>query len=563
MGFLGKRLGKLWAKRWATMASHTVLRSRVFHYNRAVPEDVQPFVGLRWWKVSLRTGDKREAEVKAREIAVAHDRLIASVRSKTERQRLEELETTAAELRQKIVAGFDKRLAAAQAAMKAGGIEALRIGSATQIKLAAKTKQSLTAQRGYQQSHSLIADYAVPAFQRERQAVLADATERLATLTESDRTAVESFGGIEALFYSTVSQEPPSDGDDSDDAIVTRHRLAQRKTLLRKLGIDAGGASDSNNPRLNSAMEQWFKERKQGDAAVKRHRTSIRRFTELHGNIPVGDVTKDMVRSYIKAIENLPDHRRLPTNMRGGLADPGKDVPRVAAPTVDRHLVSIKALLTFCVEQDWLKVNVATALKAPKDTRPKGSRRRSFTREERQQFLAAVVEEYGTDGDVTWFVLLVAYTGGRLEEIAQLARKNIKPVDGIWIVEVDDLDGRTIKEEPKQVPIHPAIREDFLAWYRSGKGDQLFASFRTKGGRFGNKLSGDMARLMDRAELTDPRLTFHSLRHTLKREMIKAGVDDEVRRAILGHAPKDAHEGYVGADLETMSREFAKMQPLF
>lgn len=56
---------------------------------------------------------------------------------------------------------------------------------------------------------------------------------------------------------------------------------------------------------------------------------------------------------------------------------------------------------------------------------------------------------------------------------------------------------------------------------------------------------------------------FHSLRHTLKREMIKAGVDDEVRRTVLGHAPKDAYEGYVGPDLETVARELEKLQPLF
>ena len=144
-----------------------------------------------------------------------------------------------------------------------------------------------------------------------------------------------------------------------------------------------------------------------------------------------------------------------------------------------------------------------------------------------------------------------------------MARKNIKCVDGVWIVEIDDLDGRAIKEEPRQIPIHPAIRDDFLLWFNAGKSDQLFASFRKKGGRFGNKLSGDMARLMDRAGLIDPRLVFHSLHHTSKREMIRAGIDDEVRRAILGHAPRDAHEDYAGPDLETLAREFARMPALF
>ena len=85
------------------MASHIVLRNRVWHYNRHVPDDVQPFARLRWWKESLKTGDKREAETKARAIAVQHDQFIAEIRNKPERQRLEELEVAAAALRRKIV----------------------------------------------------------------------------------------------------------------------------------------------------------------------------------------------------------------------------------------------------------------------------------------------------------------------------------------------------------------------------------------------------------------------------------------------------------------------------
>ena len=78
-----------------------------------------------------------------------------------------------------------------------------------------------------------------------------------------------------------------------------------------------------------------------------------------------------------------------------------------------------------------------------------------------------------------------------------------------------------------------------------------------------NTLSGDFARLMDRAGLTDPRLVFHSLRHTLKREMSNARIDPDVRRIILGHAPKDAHDGYDGHSLEAVAEEFARLPALF
>ena len=205
---------------------------------------------------------------------------------------------------------------------------------------------------------------------------------------------------------------------------------------------------------------------------MKRHRVAIRRLVEMHGNVAVGDITKAMVRDYVKRIENLPDHRKLPTEMRGTLADPGADVPRVAAPTVERHLVSVKALLKFCVEMDWLTTNVATGLKAPKDTRPKASKRRSFTRTERNQLLARAIEEYGQQGDMTWLIKVAGYTGARLRELAQLARSNVRNVDGVWIIEVDDLDDdRSVKSvsSVKQIPLHPAIRDDFVTWAHAGR----------------------------------------------------------------------------------------------
>jgi hypothetical protein len=147
--------------------------------------------------------------------------------------------------------------------------------------------------------------------------------------------------------------------------------------------------------------------------------------------------------------------------------------------------------------------------------------------------------------------------------LAQLGRSTVREIDGIWIVEIDDLEGRSLKTEPKQVPLHPAIRDAFVAWVQAGKGARVFSSFVTKGGRFANRVSGDFARLMDRAGLSDPRLVFHSFRHGLKREMSDAGLDPDVRRVVIGHAPRDAHDAYAGHSLRAVAEELARMPPLF
>lgn len=290
----------------------------------------------------------------------------------------------------------------------------------------------------------------------------------------------------------------------------------------------------------------------------------MRRFAELFHNPVVSEVTREMVVTFVSTISDLSDHRKLPSSMRGSLCKM-EGLPKVSAKTVERHLVTIKALLTFCVSEGWISNNVANGIPLPKDNRPKASKRRSFTKSELEQLLARTHEEYGEGGDMTWLVKLAAYTGCRLEELAQLATSNVREVEGVWVIDINDLDGRHVKTQSsvRMVPLHPDIREDFVKWVQSNPGKRVFESFTLKSGRYSTQLSGDFARLMDRAGLDDPRLVFHSLRHTLKRAMSNARVDIEARKAILGHAPTDAHGGYEGHSLAALSEELARVPAMY
>ena len=529
-----------------TQDSYLVQRANTWHYRRRVPADVQAVVGVKWWKKSLKTSSQREAESKARKLGSVHDLLIAQVRG---------------------LSLPDKRAALEEV-----------IGIARDELIADPSDE---AAKG-------IYTRAVEAAEKIKRAMLAAAEQRLDTLPEVERDAVKAIGGIEAFFQQATGdvvafqndkldydikaafgRVTPRKADEVTAVLTARARhVAKDRNILEKLGLDAGAAAEDtpDNPLIMSAMEAWFKDRAQGHYAVKRHRISINRFIGLHGNVPVASVTKAMCRDYVEAIRNLPDHRRLPAEMRGGLVDPGTDIPRVSAPTVERHLSSLKALMKFCVERDWIAVNPATGLKGPPDTRKKADKRRPFTRAERNQLLARTIEEYGDSGDMTWLVKLGAYTGARLEELAQLARTNVRQVEGAWVIEIDDLDGRHVKSgsSVRMVPLHKAIRDDFVAWAHSGAGTRVFTSFEAdKHGRFANAVSGDFARLMDRAGLEDRSLVFHSLRHTLKREMSNARVDPDVRRALLGHTGKDAHDGYAGHSLEALAAELDRMGALF
>jgi integrase len=355
------------------------------------------------------------------------------------------------------------------------------------------------------------------------------------------------------------------------DAQHLAGKATRRRRTLGKLGINTFAAPDDpNNPRLSKALEAWFAAKRQGHDAQKRHRVAVRRFIELHGDLHFRSITRPHFKEYITKLEDTADHRRIPASQRGGLADPGDDVPRISAPTIERHLTSMKALFNFGVSEGWATENVANALKAPPDKRPISERkRRNFTLEERHRLLDQAVNESGTDGDPAWLIRLAAYTGARLEELCQLQRKNVMRLDGVLCVEITDAGGKPIKNEGswRTVPLHPAIAEDFYAWAQRAPDDdaRIFSAFKPdKRGRFSHDVSGLMARLMDRAGLTDRRLVHHSWRHTLRRALSEALVDPDCRRAILGHAPKTPHDEYLpGLNLTTVAKELAKVPPLF
>ena len=72
-----------------TPSRYLVRRAGLLHYRRIVPTSARALAGCRVWKRSLKTGDLREAEARARLLAVEHDELIAKAKNASPVKRLE------------------------------------------------------------------------------------------------------------------------------------------------------------------------------------------------------------------------------------------------------------------------------------------------------------------------------------------------------------------------------------------------------------------------------------------------------------------------------------------
>ncbi len=164
--------------------------------------------------------------------------------------------------------------------------------------------------------------------------------------------------------------------------------------------------------------------------------------------------------------------------------------------------------------------------------------------------------------------ILVAYlTGARLQDVCNLTWNSV------------DLPGKTLTFVARKtgrktgVPLHPEL-ETYLLSLDAPDSNQaaLFPKLagRTTGGKTG--LSMTFARIMVRAKIagevlherkkgskgrTVNSLTFHSLRHSFNSAMANAGVSQEVRMKLTGHADTATNTGYTHHELEPLRKAIA------
>jgi hypothetical protein len=155
--------------------------------------------------------------------------------------------------------------------------------------------------------------------------------------------------------------------------------------------------------------------------------------------------------------------------------------------------------------------------------------------------------------------LLSAYSGLRLEELAGLRTCDLESDEDRYFLRIRPTDDRPLKSAAakRRVPVHPVIvRLGFLDYVthvrRTTDSARLFPDLRLGADqRWGSAYSKKFGRLLNRLELRDPRLVFHSFRHSFVTAMLSAtGGDFDLVERLVGHslAGKGETRGRYGKD---------------
>jgi len=218
--------------------------------------------------------------------------------------------------------------------------------------------------------------------------------------------------------------------------------------------------------------------------------------------------------------------------------------------TVGKAIAAVKSVLSFGVNNGLLEANPAVGVKVARKTNGEGAVL-PYTVEEARAILEAATK---LDGANRWLPWLMAFTGCRLAEGAGLRTEDVRKVDGLWCISIEDSAVRRIKTASSRrvVPLSPTLIEaGFLAHVEANRasGRVFLEVAADKHGIVGaawSKWYGRWARKI----VPDRRKVAHSWRHLVEDRLRDAGVPEDQRDALLGHSSSRMGRRY-GAGFST------------
>lgn len=158
------------------------------------------------------------------------------------------------------------------------------------------------------------------------------------------------------------------------------------------------------------------------------------------------------------------------------------------------------------------------------------SAREAFSPDHLKELRGWAVSNLDEDWKASAIALGVA-TGARIGEVHQLTGSDIYKSDGHWVMDINDKDGKTLKNSfsRRTVPLL-GIPEDHLEKLSQTQG-RLFAQSKSGFDQLINQMIRDVL-----GTKTGEGLSFHSLRHSMASDLKAAGVSVGIAQAILGHS---------------------------
>jgi integrase len=305
---------------------------------------------------------------------------------------------------------------------------------------------------------------------------------------------------------------------------------------------------------LKGMLEEWWREAQatgRKPSTYDSYRNTMAAFAAFLKHDDASRVTPEDVLRF-------KDHRLATINPRNGKP--------ISARTVnDSDLSGLKTVFDWGVRNRKMAANPAKGVTIKVGKRRK-LRSKGLTDAEAIAILTAASAHDGgreqpqTRAAKRWVPWLLAYTGARVGEIAQLRKQDLKQEGSHWVITITPEAGTVKTNEARAVVLHEHLVElGFCAFVSAAPAGHLFLK-PGKGGEVRGPRRGLKNRLADfaRAIVTDPNVApNHGWRHRFKTVGMEAGIAPRILDAIQGQAARTAADNYGDVTIRTMATAIA------
>jgi integrase len=357
--------------------------------------------------------------------------------------------------------------------------------------------------------------------------------------------------------------------DTIQDPVVAAAVERGRLPALRPASIVPAAVATQINvtPSLRSLMDSFVRElRGSWEQKTKLdYDHSFKLAIELWGpDVDIACLTKANAREYKTLLLDYPANatKKYPRSDIKKAVELGKmDGATTLAPkSINKKLSNIRHFFAWCKDNGFVTDNIFGGIFVPDRVSPRGKRDPFTPAQLCAIFTGGVYDQHAKcdrqptsrDAEDYWIPLIGYLTGMRLGEIAQLTTDDVRKVHGVWIFEVHDRGGNSLKTNAsrRRVPVHNLLIDLGLVHHRQCLIDagehRLFPRLEPASDGFeSSAFSKRFARYLTKIGVkSDRRVSFHSFRHTMKDMLRAAGVQESVQREILGHEDGSAAAGY-------------------
>lgn len=280
---------------------------------------------------------------------------------------------------------------------------------------------------------------------------------------------------------------------------------------------------------------------------------TLRRFVEVCGDRPVDAYGRGDVTGFLDTLRRLPiSYGQSPKNRTRTLAEiiadadaNGESVPRLSDKTVKRHLSALAQFFAFVRDRGHITNAQRSEMVDDHRFAAQGgakTQRDAWTSEELKALFASPVwtgcasegrrNEPGTvihRDSLFWLPILGLFQGARLEEMADLYRRDVRCVDGLWLLDIRESEDagpqgrkRRLKtaSATRAVPLHDEARRiGFLRYVERiapGPNDPIFPDLRPQGEdhRRGPRFTRNFGYYRRKTGVYREDVGMHSFRHT-------------------------------------------------